>query len=100
MIVLTPAMESAGVSAQNLRAYRHWALGGRDIDTMCAELALRPSVTGVLARGTVVSYVVTAVRKWPALAYDLGALRLLIQTDLKSWERHYEWVVRVGALQV
>ncbi|KAF8207254.1 ribonuclease H-like domain-containing protein [Mycena galopus ATCC 62051] len=92
-LVLTPDMEAAGVAAQHLRAYRHWALAHRDVDTMCTELAIRgPS----LARGTVVSYVVSAVRLWPALSYDLGRLRLLIQMDLKSWERHYEWLAAVG----
>ncbi|KAJ7671680.1 ribonuclease H-like protein, partial [Mycena polygramma] len=104
MIVLTPAMEAAGVASQHLRAYRHWALGARDIDTMCAELAVRPRgasvdfVPAALARGTVVTYVVSAVKQWPALAYDLGKLRLLIQTDLKSWQRHYEWVASVAAV--
>ncbi|KAJ6577302.1 ribonuclease H-like domain-containing protein [Mycena capillaripes] len=104
MLVLTPAMEAAGVSPQHLRAYRHWALGHRDIDTMCAELALRPrgaphgTVATPLTRGTVVSYIISAVKNWPALAYDLGALRLLIQTDLRSWQRHYEWIATVGSV--
>ncbi|KAJ7211817.1 ribonuclease H-like domain-containing protein [Mycena haematopus] len=93
MIVLTPDMAAAGVAPQHLRAYRHWALGHRDMDTMCTELALRPEA---LARGTIVTYVVSAIQRWPSLAYDLGTLRLLIQMDLKSWERHYEWVARVG----
>jgi hypothetical protein len=25
-----------------------------------------------------------------------GALRLLVQTDLRSWEWHYEWLSRVS----
>jgi hypothetical protein len=94
-MLLTPAMESAGVAPQHLRAYRHWALGHRDIDTMCVELAIRPEA-GALARGTVVTYVVSAIKHWPSLAYDLGKLRVLIQTDLKSWERHFEWVANVA----
>ncbi|KAK7032924.1 nuclear transport factor 2 [Favolaschia claudopus] len=99
MIIFTPDMEAAGVAPQHLRAYRHWALGQRDIDTMCAELALRREPgAGALARGTVVTYVVSAVKNWPKLQYDLGKLRLLIQTDLRSWERHYEWVAGVASL--
>ncbi|KAF7330372.1 Nuclear transport factor 2 [Mycena venus] len=116
-IFLTPAMEAAGVSPQHLRAYRHW-LAHRDIDTMCAELALRKGPRGTsatssnssrsnsdmaaaptpLTRGTIVTYVVSAVKNWPQLECDLGRLRLFIQMDLKSWERHYEWVVNVGRI--
>ncbi|KAJ7117286.1 hypothetical protein C8R46DRAFT_1152442 [Mycena filopes] len=93
MIILTPAMEAAGMLGQFLRAYRHWRLGSRDIDTMCVELAVKPGT--VLQRSTVISYVVGAVKAWPSLPCDMVALRLLIQMDLRSWERHYDFIVGV-----
>ncbi|KAJ7039508.1 ribonuclease H-like domain-containing protein [Mycena alexandri] len=93
MVLLTPAMEASGMMPQFLRAYRHWRLGGRDIDTMCIELALKPGTR--LQRSSVITYVVNALKAWPVLPCDFGELRLLIQMDLRSWERHYTWFVGV-----
>lgn len=45
------------------------------------------------------AYVISAIKCWPTFPYDLGALRLLIQTDIKSWEWHYEWLSQVGYLE-
>ncbi|KAF7375107.1 Nuclear transport factor 2 [Mycena sanguinolenta] len=95
-MVLTPDMAAAGVTGQALRAYRHWALAHWEVDAMCRELAVQSGA--VLTRGTVVSYVVTAIQCWPELEYDLGRLRELLQTDLRSWERHYKWVVDVAGV--
>ncbi|KAJ7284735.1 ribonuclease H-like protein, partial [Mycena rebaudengoi] len=93
-------MEVAGLRPQHLRAYRYWHLGKRDIDNMCKELCLKSTTSaGVLARSTVISYVVEAIRGWPTLKYDLGALRLLLQTDLRSWQRHSAWVGSVGRIE-
>ncbi|KAJ7746569.1 ribonuclease H-like domain-containing protein [Mycena metata] len=89
MVLLTPAMEASGMQPQFLRAYRHWRLGARHIDTMCIELALKPGTT--LQRSTIISYVVNALKAWPMLPCDFAELRLLIQTDIRSWERHSEW---------
>ncbi|KAJ6448908.1 ribonuclease H-like domain-containing protein [Mycena sanguinolenta] len=95
-MVLTPDMAAAGVPPQALRAYRHWALAHWEVDAMCRELAVQSGA--VLGRGTVVSYIVTAIQRWPELEYDLGKLRDLLQTDLRSWERHYEWLVSVAGV--
>ncbi|KAJ7086031.1 ribonuclease H-like protein [Mycena belliarum] len=100
VIYYTAEMEHAGMSSQQLRAYRHWHLGKRDIDTMCKELCIKTGET--LKRGTIIAYVINAIKCWPSFAQDvdLGALRLLIQTDLKSWEWHYEWLARAAALEL
>ncbi|KAJ6570270.1 ribonuclease H-like domain-containing protein [Mycena vulgaris] len=101
VILYTAEMEHAGMSSQHLRAYRHWHLGKRDIDTMCKELRIKASEGESLKRSTIITYVVSAIRCWPLFArnVDLGALRLLIQTDLKSWEWHYEWLSHIGKLE-
>ncbi|KAJ6612248.1 ribonuclease H-like domain-containing protein [Mycena sp. CBHHK59/15] len=101
VIYYTAEMDNAGVRPQALRAYRYWHLGKRDIDTMCRELLIkRTPDMDALARGTVVSYVMeTLTRLVPTPEYDLGALRLLIQTDLRSWERHHTWIGKVGCIE-
>ncbi|KAJ7116315.1 ribonuclease H-like domain-containing protein [Mycena epipterygia] len=94
VIYYTAEMEHARMSPQHLRAYRYWHLGKRDINNMCTELSIKSNDPNGLKRGTVITYVISAIKCWPALTYDLGALRLLIQTDLRSWEWHYEWLSR------
>jgi hypothetical protein len=47
---LTPDMEAAGMTFQQLRAFRHWHLAKWPIDSICKELALK---TGVLRRSTI-----------------------------------------------
>ncbi|KAJ7677348.1 ribonuclease H-like domain-containing protein [Mycena rosella] len=99
MIYYTDDMQHTGVTSQALRAYRYW-LAQRDIDNMCKELCVKAVEGETLKRATVITYVVSAIKCWPAFAKDadLGALRLLIQTDLKSWERHYEWLASVAVI--
>ncbi|KAJ7178714.1 ribonuclease H-like domain-containing protein [Mycena crocata] len=86
-------MAHAGMSMQHLRAYRHW-LAKWDIDSMCKELSTRDDL--VLKRATIITYVVSALKCWPKFPRDLGALRLFVQTDLKSWQYNYEWLSKVG----
>ncbi|KAJ7219998.1 ribonuclease H-like protein [Mycena pura] len=97
---LSPEMVAAGVGAQHLRAYRHWAMAGRSIDAMCVDLRV-DGKNGALKRSTVITYVISALQRWPRppLTYDLAALRLLVQEDLRSWEWHYEWLAKQAGLE-
>ncbi|KAJ7454855.1 ribonuclease H-like protein [Mycena latifolia] len=99
VIYYTAEMEDKGMSSQHLRAYRYWHLGKRDIDTMCKELPVKTG--GALKRVTVISYIISAIKSWPPFieSVDLAALRLLVQTDLQSWNWHYEWLAKVAVLE-
>ncbi|KAF7327540.1 Nuclear transport factor 2 [Mycena kentingensis (nom. inval.)] len=91
VIVQTPDMDHAGVKLQYLRAYRYWALGKRSLDNMRSELRIDKQA-GSLAPGTVITYIVETLTRWPKfMPDDLGELRLLLLEDIRSWERHSAW---------
>ncbi|KAJ7510302.1 ribonuclease H-like domain-containing protein [Mycena galericulata] len=100
-IPLDSLMQSAGVKPQHLRAYRYWC-GKRDIDTMCIELRVGDTKSGVaLQRDTIITYVIEAIARWQPFQQDLdlAALRLFVQMDLGSWGRHFEALSRLGGFQ-
>ncbi|KAJ7721739.1 ribonuclease H-like domain-containing protein [Mycena maculata] len=94
-IVWNDDMKYVKVSPNCLRIYRHWR-GQWPIDVMAKQLAAKPGKT--LERSTIVSYVVLCIDMLFMDSFvksDLKKLRLLLQEDLGSWERHSEFFSRL-----
>ncbi|CCM05408.1 uncharacterized protein FIBRA_07625 [Fibroporia radiculosa] len=79
---------------QHLRAYNLWHHYELPLHEICELLR---SKENPLARSTVISYVVWALRADPALPFSMERLKALVQEETGSWTRHKDWMLRVGS---
>ncbi|XP_006455377.1 hypothetical protein AGABI2DRAFT_209861 [Agaricus bisporus var. bisporus H97] len=91
------------VKQQHLRAYNYWHKKKLSLDDMCRKLSLKdkgyygPVSTEddmALKPGTVITYIVSALKNKPQLEFQLTELIKLVQMDLNSWSRHSAWILK------
>ncbi|KAF8873464.1 ribonuclease H-like domain-containing protein [Infundibulicybe gibba] len=68
-----------------------------ELDKMCIDL--RVNKTGGadapgLKRGTIISYIISALQADEKLPFEMPRLLELVQMDLGSWSRHRQWLLR------
>ncbi|KAF8513737.1 ribonuclease H-like protein [Hysterangium stoloniferum] len=84
-----PPVALKPLSPQIRRAYELWHVQQLEIPELCGALR---SPDNPLTRGTVINYVLNALKSDRSLVYSRKRLRQLVKMDDVAWERHRWWL--------
>ncbi|KAF8581808.1 ribonuclease H-like protein [Ramaria rubella] len=74
---------------QHIRAYKLWHEEQKSLSDICSELR---SPENPLAKSTVITYVVEALKADETLLFSRQQLKEFVQLDYYSWKRHGWWI--------